>query len=65
MIRICDKSVSCPLRLIFQALFQEEIFPDSWKKANIVPVHKKESKNLLKIIGQLAFFQFLRKFSSN
>ena len=29
-------------------MFQEGIFPDCWKKANIVPLHKKESKNLLK-----------------
>ena len=24
------------------------IYPDKWKKANVVPVHKKESKNILK-----------------
>ena len=28
---------------------QEETFPSCWKKANVVPVQKKEDRNLLKI----------------
>ena len=35
-------------KLIFKASMQEGVFPDCWKKANVVPIHKKESKNLLK-----------------
>ena len=33
---------------IFRASIQESVFPDCRKKANIVPIYKKESKNLLK-----------------
>ena len=48
MIQLCGKSTVYPLRLIFEASLQGGEFPDYWKKANIVPVHKKESKNLAK-----------------
>ena len=32
------------------------------EKANIVPVHKKEDKNLIKTIAQSVYFQSLVKF---
>ena len=45
---MCDKTLVYPLKLIFRASIQEGVFPDCWKKADVVPIHKKESKNLLK-----------------
>ena len=45
---MCNKTLVYPLKLIFKASIQEDVFPDCWKKANVVPIHKKESKNLLK-----------------
>ena len=48
MIKICNKSVSYPLKLILQALLVKNIFPEPWKKTNIVLVHKNGTKNLLK-----------------
>ena len=48
MIKIIGKSIVYPLKLIFEASLQGGEFPDYWKKANVVPVHKKESKNLVK-----------------
>ena len=47
MIEICDQSISYQLKLIFIDSLQEGISP-KWKKANILPVHKKESKILIK-----------------
>ena len=38
---------------------KENKIPDIWKKANVLPVHKKEEKNLLKnylLIGLLSIF---------
>ena len=46
-IKMCHKTLVYPLKLIFKASIQG-VFPDCWKKANIVPIDKKESKNLLK-----------------
>ena len=48
MIKMCDKTLVYPLKLIFKTSFQECVFSDCWKKANLVPIHKKESKNILK-----------------
>ena len=48
MIKICSSSIVRPLKLIFDSAISCGHYPDSWKKGNIVPVHKKESKNLLK-----------------
>ena len=48
MIQICDDSIILPLAIIFKTALNSGIYPDQWKKANVVPVHKKDSKNLLK-----------------
>ena len=48
MVKICDESIAYPLKIIFETSLKCGIFPDKWKKANVVPVHKKESKNILK-----------------
>ena len=34
--------------LVFEKTLNEKKFPDIWKKANVVPVHKKDEKKLLK-----------------
>ena len=47
MIKICDESIVIPLKLIFESALKFGVYPDKWKKANVIPVHKKESKNLL------------------
>ena len=28
-------------------MINEGVFPDDWKKSNVVPIHKKESKNII------------------
>ena len=45
MIKLCGKSIAYPWKLIFEASLQEGTFPSCWKKASVVPVHKKEDKN--------------------
>ena len=46
MIKICDESIAYPLKIIFDTALKSGIFPEKWKKANIIPVHKKEKKNI-------------------
>ena len=48
MIKLCGDSIIHPLKLLFETAIEMGHFPNSWKKGNIVPVHKKESKNLVK-----------------
>ena len=42
MIQLCGKSIAYPLKLIFEASLEGGEFSDYWKKANVVPVHKKK-----------------------
>ena len=48
MIKICDASIAEPLCLIFEKCLETGIYPSVWKKANIVPIHKKESRQIKK-----------------
>ena len=48
MIKICSESVAIPLKITFDEPLQKGIFPEIWKKANVVPIYKKEDKNLIK-----------------
>ena len=47
MIKICDKSILKPLILLFENLTKSSYYPDIWKKSNIIPVHKKNYKQLV------------------
>ena len=46
MINYCDSALVLPVKLIFPNCLSRGIFPDAWKCANVVPVHKKNEKNL-------------------
>ena len=75
---MCDKTLVYLLKLIFKASIQESVFPDCWKKANVVPIHIKETKNLLKnhrpislllifgkIYGRIIFKELFNHFDKN
>ena len=47
MIKICAESIAEPLTLIFQNSLAAGIFANNWKKANIVPIHKKNDKQIV------------------
>ena len=44
MIKMCDKSLLRPLSIIFRNSLKSSIYPSTWKKANVIPVHKKDEK---------------------
>ena len=48
MIKICSQSLILPLKIIFEHSPKKGKFPKIWKKANVVPAHKKEDKMLVK-----------------
>ena len=48
MLKLFGESICKPLELIFQSCLQLGVFPDLWKKANIISIHKKSLKKLLK-----------------
>ena len=48
MLQFCGDSIAVPLKIIFNNVLQTGTFPDLWKLANVVPIHKKEDKRILK-----------------
>ena len=47
MLKICGSSIYKPLEMIFKQCIETGFFPSEWKKANIVPIHKKGDKQTL------------------
>ena len=47
LLQICGAEVVKPLSLIFKNCIQYRIFPNLWKKSNIVPIHKKSDKQCM------------------
>ena len=48
MLKICGSAIYKPLAIIFKQCVDTGIFPSAWKKGNIVPIHKKGDKQILK-----------------
>ena len=80
MLKLCDKSIITPLSLLFPDCIDTMTFSDTWKKSNIVPVHKKGDKqivdnyrpvSLLPILGKIferiifnSIFEYLQENNS-
>ena len=47
MIKICDKSLLKPLIILFENSTKSSCYPDILKRSNIIPVHKKNDKQLV------------------
>ena len=48
MLLLCDDSVILPLKIIFSNILSTPIYPNLWKVANVIPIHKKGDKQLIK-----------------
>ena len=48
MLNLSDKAIFKPLHVIFTSCLETGVFPIHWKKSYVVPIHEKESKELVK-----------------
>ena len=48
ILKICGSSVCRPLQIIYKSCLDRGTFPQEWKKANVVLVHKKKDEQLVK-----------------
>ena len=47
MMEICDDAFVEPLKMLFVNSVNQAVFPSRWKKANVIPVHKKNEKYIV------------------
>ena len=69
MIKLCGKSIVKPLSMIFNNCIDTGTFSDIWKRSNIIPVHKKDDKQIVdnyRPVSLLPIFgkNFLRNYFS-
>ena len=78
MLKICGDSILKPLELISKLCLENVKFPIKWKKANVVPVHIKNNKQLIenyrpvallpvcgKVLEQLIYNKMFEFFTEN
>ena len=61
MIQLYGKAIVEPLQILFLSFLEESVYPDDWKKSNVLPIHKKESKNLIKNYGPISLLPVFSK----
>ena len=61
MLKLSQKSILKPLKLIFENCLRTRLFPDQWKKANLVPIHEKGDKQLIENYRPVSLFPICGK----
>ena len=61
MPKICGYSILKPLELIFNSSIESGKLPIEWKKANVVPAHKKNNKQLFENYRSISLLAVCRK----
>ena len=61
MVKLCDQCIIIPLSIIFQNCIYTGTFPDTWKKLNIVPVHKNGDKQIIDSYRPVSFLPIFGK----
>ena len=64
MIKLCGNSICKPLSIIFNDCLKEGKFPSDWKKAHVVPVHRKGDKQCLERYRPIYLLPICSKFLS-
>ena len=59
MIQLCGDSVTLSLAQIFKFSVSQDVFPNTWKMANIILVHEKKAKYLVKNYRPISLCQYL------
>ena len=61
MLKICGSTIYRPLEILFKEALSTDLFPSEWKKGNIVPIHKKGDKQVLKIYRPVSLLPICAK----
>ena len=47
ILKLFDDAISTPLLIIYSNCLKKGYFPEKWKKANVIPIHKKNAKDIV------------------
>ena len=61
MIKLCSDSIYKPLEMIFKSCLNQGFFPVEWKKASLVPLHKKGDHQCVKNYRLVSFLPVFSK----
>ena len=61
LIQLCEDSITLSLAQTFKSSLNKCAFPDTWKTGNIIPVHKREVKYLVKSYRPISFLPLFAK----
>ena len=61
MLNLSDIAICKPLHVIFTSCLETGVFPIHWKKSYVVPIHEKESKQLVKNYRTVSLLQICDK----
>ena len=64
MMKMCNKTLVYPLKLLFKASFKKGVFLDCWKKLILYLFTEKKVKIFQKSMDKLAFFKLLAKYTT-
>ena len=48
MLLLCGDTTTIPLKILYDNILSSVVYPNSWKLANVTPIHKKDDKQLVK-----------------
>ena len=63
MLKLCATSISKPLHILFNNSVRNECFPNEWKKANVILVHKKGDSQIIKNYRPVSLLPICSKIS--
>ena len=61
MVKLCKLTITKPLPIIYKNCLQQGVFPDIWKKDNIISVHKKNFKEIVDNYGLVSILPMCSK----
>ena len=61
MMKLCGKTIAIPLKMIFRSMLEKGVFSNDWKKSNVVSIHKRDSKKLIKNYRPISLLPIFRK----
>ena len=64
MFLLSGDTIVTPLKIIFETILTSGIFPDGWKTANVLPIFKKENKQLVENYRPISLLPIMAKLCS-